>query len=362
MTEPDRTPDADSPAPPAPPQAKAPRAPAGFPDQFAPRATDGREGLLRPASAAVDPEALRTPLVTQLTEFARLAIDWPAVDDPPDARIGDYRFLIVEFTPADGILRYAQIWSEPKSELLMEVGPGDREDPALQRVADGLAPSLAGRGFAIGGNAGNFRKALAIPRVETAPAIAAELAALLIDVLGFDGSVDLAYQLRQATFLEERWVTLGMARSGLADLLHAWGIACTASPETVDVLDAHSHRLRFHLQLHALHSGKKGTYWEIHPFAEIRIAHERVQELLVEVNDRMTLFKAWPTGEDAPPTRRVRFATAINLAGGVTLAHIRCHLFGWLDAVRQLADKYRAAPAAAAEPEPPLEVEGHTVH
>ncbi len=61
---------------------------------------------------------------------------------------------------AAGITAFVQIWAEPCCDLIVEVGPGNRDDEALQAFADGVRAALEDRGFEIGGNADNFRKTL----------------------------------------------------------------------------------------------------------------------------------------------------------------------------------------------------------
>jgi hypothetical protein len=97
---------------------------------------------------------------------------------------------------------------------------------------------------------------------------------------------------------------------------------------------------------------------EIHAFVEFPIARVCVPDLLQEISDRLTLMKVCAQGDTTGPTDSVRFATAINLDGGVTFAHIRNHLFEWLENVRHFGQKYRSAPTE----EPPMEIQGRTVH
>ena len=58
-----------------------------------------------------------------LSDFVRQLVDWSG----NDSWTGTFRFLIVEFVIDAGPL-YAQLWSEPGQAVLMEVGPGERDE------------------------------------------------------------------------------------------------------------------------------------------------------------------------------------------------------------------------------------------
>ena len=79
-----------------------------------------------------------------LRDLVRDAILWPATDPAGETWTGTFRFLIVEFADPTGPL-YVQLWSEPFSPVLIEVGPGEREDPALQAIASRIAGPLIGQ-------------------------------------------------------------------------------------------------------------------------------------------------------------------------------------------------------------------------
>ena len=139
-------------------------------------------------------------------------------------RLGDYRFLVVNFTDAANISRYVQIWSEPYCDLTMEVGPGNREDETLKAVGDHLRPALTGRGFEIGGKASNFRKPLVATSKKSATCIANEILALVIELLGYNGATDLAYRIHQDSHLSAGHVLDGISRAQLFDWFNSWGL------------------------------------------------------------------------------------------------------------------------------------------
>ncbi len=160
--------------------------------------------------------ALCLPALVTLVEQVSL---WGPDSGNRESRLGDYRFLVVDFTNAAGICRYAQVWSEPQGDLAMEVGPGNRDDAVLQACADSIRPILTGRGFEIGGNANNFLKDLVAPSAGDCARVAHELLAILTEVLQYDGTTDLTYRLHQDTNLRADHVIDGISRTQLFDYL-----------------------------------------------------------------------------------------------------------------------------------------------
>lgn len=131
-----------------------------------------------------------------------------------------------------------QIWSEPFCNLIVEVGPGNREDAVLQAFANQVRDALLGRGFEIGGNADNYRKELPCSGNDDSPRVARELMAILVDVLGYDGSTDLTYQFHQGCNLRADHVVNGLSRWTLHTLLQTWGLRSSIPADESEVLDA----------------------------------------------------------------------------------------------------------------------------
>jgi hypothetical protein len=82
---------------------------------------------------------------------------------------------VLDLLTAMGVDAFVQIWSEPFCELIVEVGPGHREDEARQSFANEISDLMMDRGFAIGGKADNFEKTLPVPSAADAPRVAREL-------------------------------------------------------------------------------------------------------------------------------------------------------------------------------------------
>jgi hypothetical protein len=320
--------------------------------EFEPHRSIDLEGTLACAQPVPRmPQELTALCLPALVTFVEQATLWGMNSESPESRLGDYRFLVLDFTNAADICRYAQIWSEPHGDLTMEVGPGNRDDAVLQASADSIRPVLTGRGFEIGGNANNFRKHLVAPSAGDCTRVAQELLAILTEVLQYDGTADLTYRLHQDTHLREDHVVDGISRSALFDYLKAWGLSPSRGDDADDVLEVRDRDLGFRVLLRAQKVKPKSHYWEIHCFAIFPLHHDAAAEVLKEFNATAGLFKVFAESDEGALTREIGIATGINLVGGVTLDHIRAEIMEWLEAARKL--RYHRArqsePAAAAE-------------
>jgi hypothetical protein len=333
--------------------------------KFAPHECDSQKGTLAKAGSAGarsagSASALGGALRNEVTRLARLIVDWNLDAHAASERIGDFRYLILEFTPADGVLRFVQVLSEPETDLTMEVGPGQRSGPAEQAVADGWSAALQSRGFLIGGNAHNFRKRLGKPRAGSEVAVAAELCSLLTDVCGFDGTVDLGYEVAQGSHLKQDHVLHNVSRGGLKHMLRLWGFNPTLSGSSEEVLDGHSHGFDFHLLLRVPYKGAPGAYWEVHLLAYLYVDALCTQALLDDVNRGPYLTKASANGPPDGSLQQVIFQFGINLAGGVSPNHLRAQVLEWLECVRMLWAKWRTPPPEATGAS--QETQGQLVH
>lgn len=81
---------------------------------------------------------------------------------------------------------------------------------------------------------------------------------------------------------------------------------------------------------------RKGFFWEIHCVAFLDLTQDQAHALMSEVNSKPHLMKAFAISEQNDPTQRVRLSFGINLAGGVTLEHVRCQIVEFLELVRRL--------------------------
>jgi hypothetical protein len=320
--------------------------------QFSPREETGREGVLivgQPKKRR--PEAtLRAIALDPLTEFVRQTTEWGEDRLDLEARVGDFRFLVLDFRRDDGLLLYVQIWSSPARETVIEVG-ADKLDDRRGAFIESVNEALRSRGFDVESDAGNFRKFLPIPRSKDPARIGREMLGLLTEVLGYDGSAPLVYRMRQGTFLGAAHVIHRITRLALQTFLRVWGLETTAPADDDAVLVARSHGVNFRIHLMVPQESTPDVYGEIHCRAQFSIPRERVAELLAEVNGKGWLVKACESAVSEKGTGAVWLSYAFNLSGGVTPNHLKNQIFEWIENVRWLWFEWRRPVAPRTEVE-----------
>jgi hypothetical protein len=319
---------------------------------FSPREETGREGVLivgQPSNQR--PEAtVRAIALDSLTDLVRQTTEWGEDRLDVEARVGDFRFLVLDFRRDDGLLLYVQIWSSPARETVLEVG-ADKLDERRGAFIESVSDAFRGRGFDIESNASNFRKFLPIPRSIDPARIGREMLGLLTEVLGYDGSAPLVYRMRQGTFLGAAHVIHGITRPAMQTFLRVWGLETTAPADDDAVLLARSHGVNFRIHLMVPQESAPDVYWEIHCRAQFAIPRERVAGLLAEVNGKGWLVKACESPVSEKGTRGVWLSYAFNLTGGVTPNHLKNQIFEWLENVRWLWFEWRRPVAPRTEAE-----------
>ncbi len=275
-------------------------------------------------------------VMPSLTHLIRQATEWGEAPEDEN-RLGDFRFLILSLPMRDGIDPYVQLWSEARGNVIIEVGPGDRPDPKLQAFADAIRSTLLDRGFEIGGNANNFRKNLPLLSGAETARFAREMIAIVVDVLGYDGTADLGCRFEQSSYLSEGHILNGISRHALRVLLEAWGLRPTIPAEETDVLEARNLYQKIQVQLFCPQARRKNHYWEVHCSAFVTLRPDRAAALVDKVNGRPYLLKAYALAGGTETEQEVRLTQGINLAGGVTPNHIRDQIFEFLEWVRKLS-------------------------
>lgn len=270
-----------------------------------------------------------------LSELVGQAILWPATAPAGETWTGTFRFLIVQFDVPDGSC-YVQIWSEPVTPVLLEVGPGERTDPALQAIATRIAGPLAGRGFAIGGNARNYRKRLPVPLAEESARVAAEMLALVSEVLGYDGTTDLQYRFCQSSHLRADRVVQRVSPEFLQRVLAEWDIRAAVPPNVADALEASAHGFDVRFYFFDECGDHPGEFEEVHAMCIVRMDESRAREIVTRVNTTRFAFRAWPISVDTSRHAGVCFTLPLTLAGGVTLRALRLRLDDWFGCLRSL--------------------------
>ena len=319
---------------------------------FSPREETGREGVLivgQPSKHRSE-ATLRAIALDPLTEFVRQTTEWGEDRLDLEARVGDFRFLVLDFRRDDGLLLYVQIWSSPARETVLEVG-ADKLDERRGAFIESVSEALRSRGFDIESNAGNFRKFLPIPRSKDPARIGREMLGLLMEVLGYDGKAPLLYRMRQGTFLGAAHVIHGITRPALQTFLRVWGLETTAPADDDAMLLARSHGVNFRIHLLVPQESAPDVYREVHCRAQFTIPRERVADLLAEVNGKAWLVKACESAVSEKGTGGVWLSYAFNLSGGVTPNHLKNQIFEWLENVRWLWFEWRRPVAPRSEAE-----------
>jgi hypothetical protein len=155
-------------------------------------------------------------------------------------------------------------------------------------------------------------------------------------VLEFNGTVDLTYRLHQDTHLTAAHVIGGINRSQLFDWLKVWNLNPRRVDDDKEVLEARERDLDFRVLMRIPKVKPNGFFWEIHCYTTFPLPNDAAEELLAEFNAKPRLFKVFAGSHVNDSMREFGIATGINLAGGVTPAHIRSQIMEWLDAARKL--------------------------
>jgi Predicted hydrolases or acyltransferases (alpha/beta hydrolase superfamily) len=282
---------------------------------FGPREETGRDGVLivgQPSKRRRE-ATLRAIALDALTDLVRQTTYWGEDRVDLEARVGDFRFLVLDFRRGDGLLLYVQIWSTPAQETILEIG-ADKLDELRDAFIESASEPLRSRGFEIGGKASNFRKFLPVPRSKDPARIAREMLGLLTEVLGYEGSMALTYRMRQGTFLGAAHVINGITRPALQTFLRVWGLETTVRSDDAPVLLARSHGINFSIELLVPQESAPGMYWEVHCRAEFAIPRERVADLLAEVNGKAWLVKA----SESPVSDKYTFENISHVIEGFT--------------------------------------------
>jgi hypothetical protein len=317
---------------------------------FSPREESGRDGVLivgQPAKPRRE-ATLRGIALDPLADLVRQTTRWGEDRLDLEERVGDFRFLVLDFRRDDGLLLYVQIWSTAAQETILEVGADklhELRDTFIERASE----PLRSRGFEIGGNAGNFSKRLPVSRSKDPARIGREMLGLLTEVLGYDGRAALTYRMRQSTYLGADHVIHSITRSALQGFLRVWGLETTAPADDDATLLARSHGINFRVHLISPQESAPDVYWEVHCRAQFSIPRERVADLLAEVNGNAWLVKAWEAPLAEKGTGCVWFSYGFNLAGGVTPNHLKSQIFELLENVRRLWSKWGRPVAPSVE-------------
>jgi hypothetical protein len=310
-----------------------------WPKTIEPHAAFELEGLLCEASHNATATDVINDVRNRLIDIVRLLIDWGDARKV-EAHVGDHRFLVLDFSGTDGITRFAQIWAEPALEPIVEVGPGVREDIALQAVADSMAPALTERGFQIAGSANNFRTRFRVPSQEDAEALSALLLDLLNAVCGYEGTADLNFKFMQESHAGNTYVLHNVTREHLVDMLDMWGFKAGFDPKDAEAILAMHDNCGFNIRLMSPIKDGPDRYAELHCDIAISFRDEHIPRVLHAVNSRPNFVTAWPLSVKGRDANLIRFSTGIELYGGVTPYHVRFRLHRWVAEMKAICEAF----------------------
>jgi len=139
--------------------------------------------LVKATRANLTPDRARARVLPLLDAVIAETCRWGRIDRDWD--VGDYRFLVLEFSPEEGAAVYVQMWTEPDENVLLEACSGVCSPRVRKYVQEPQQAALRARGFEIGGRASNFQKRLPAVHARGLRALAREVAAVLVDVYGY---------------------------------------------------------------------------------------------------------------------------------------------------------------------------------
>ncbi|MDX2168231.1 MAG: hypothetical protein SF182_14245 [Deltaproteobacteria bacterium] len=280
----------------------------------------------------------------RMSEHLRMACAWPPAGIERAAAIGDYRFYIVEFSPAPDVEIYLQIWSEPGDPVLFEVSSGYAHGPTAAYLTPRMHDALMGRGFAPGDAQHNFRKRLPVEGRADEQALAREILAILSEVLGYDGRSALRFRLHQGSRTESTHGFTAMQPGDFLRLLHDWGVAADLANGDAPVIHANAAGVLF-----AAHFERPQpppfTRFEVVVLASaLRGPRPRAGAL----NRRLRLGRAIQRSAE-----EVLITLPLLIGGGVTAGNLQRQVQTWIDDLREVSEDRGREPAAPA---------GSTVH
>ncbi len=301
--------------------------------------------LLKPLKTPRSAAGIFAACEKQLVSHLKAVCLWPQKDRNQSWRVGDYSYYILEFAPKPGTIVYVQFWSQPDDDdgVLFEVSSGAMNPPADKFVDTEKQELLRDHGFEIAGNAGNFRKAIKIENAREVRAAAREAIALLTKVLGYDGTLELRYDLSLQTQMTVRHVFSKVSPDTLEKLLREWGFPAELKPREEGKppqIDCRAEAGPFGVLL--LDEEREGsdsyqalalrTFHSLPPGDDDDDVAVRLG-LANQVNRKFTALQASVDNDGD-----LLLETTVLLHGGVTAEHLRARFEVWRGMVRAVGE------------------------
>lgn len=155
--------------------------------RLCPARSDGQTSqvLVPRAAKALSAGDARARIVGRVAAVVARACEWGGFAEDWD--VGDYRFLVLDFSPRRNVGLYVQIWTEPGEPVLIEACSGAWNPAARPYVRSRQRAALRKLGYRVDGQARNYQKCWTLSPLADAGALAGELASILVDVFGYRG-------------------------------------------------------------------------------------------------------------------------------------------------------------------------------
>jgi hypothetical protein len=196
--------------------------------RLCPRKTDGQveHELVPRAARRLTPDETRALASDRVAAAVARTCQWGEPFEDWD--VGDYRFLVLDFSPKKDVGLYVQIWTEPGEPVLVEACSGAWNPSARPYVKAPQRAALRKLGYSVGGRARNYQKYWTLSPPADARALADELLSILVEVFGYRGQrpLDMTYssegrtepgRVFPALAVDDVKRMLGMARCQVAD-------------------------------------------------------------------------------------------------------------------------------------------------
>jgi len=155
--------------------------------RLCPPGSDGQRShvLVPRAATKLNAADARAHIVGRVAAVVARTCEWGAF--PEEWDVGDYRFLVLDFSPRKDVGLYVQIWTEPGEPVLIEACSGAWNPTARPYVQAPQRAALRKLGYKVGGRARNYQKHWTLSPLADARALADELLSILVDVFGYRG-------------------------------------------------------------------------------------------------------------------------------------------------------------------------------
>ena len=294
--------------------------------------------LVKPLKMPRDARTIFAACEKQLVSHLKAVCLWPAKERNESWRVGDYSYYILEFSPSPKVGLYLQFWSEPDEDgAIFEVSSGAWNPPADKYVDTDRQELLRDHGFEIGGNANNFRKIVTIENMKDLRAIAREAVAIACKVLGYDGTLELRYDLHLQTHMSVRHVLSEVSPQTLEKMLHEWGFPADLKREEGKLpwIESRTDHGPFFVLFRDATKEESNDYHalRVRTFRKVKDA-ATAHVLANQLNQRLIELKATIDGEGD-----LMIESQVLLHAGVTAEHLRMRFELWRWMIGEMASR-----------------------